>query len=107
MVIGGIGSLESEGTEAEPEVQCDASNSGSDEEKLADLASQAVVSVEVPVESAPVETPVESATVDTPVETPFETPFESNTTPTSETTTIDDQINAIQSSMDSNTNEAS
>lgn len=89
MVIGGTGSLESEGTEVEPEVQCDASNSGSDEEKLADLASQAVASVEVPVESAPVETPVES-----------------NTTPTSETTTIDDQINAIQSSMDSNTNEA-
>ena len=94
MVIGGTGSLESEGTEAAPEVQCDASNSGSDEEKLADLASQAVASVEVSVESAP----VESAT--------FETPVESNTTPTSETTTIDDQINAIQSSMDSNTNEA-
>ena len=115
MVIGGTGFLESEGTEAEPEVQCDASNSGSAEEKLADLASQAVTSVETPFESAPVETtfesaPVEttfeSATVDTPVETPVETPFESNTTPTSETTTIDDQINAIQSSMDSNTNEA-
>lgn len=59
IVNGGTGSLESEGTEATPEVQCDASNSGSDEDKLAELASQAVA------ESAPAETPVENVQVET------------------------------------------
>ena len=66
IVNGGTGSLESEGTEATPEVQCDASNPGSDEDKLAELASQAVAAAEAPVESAPVDT----TTVDsTPIET--------------------------------------
>lgn len=78
IVNGGTGSLESEGTEATPEVQCDASNPGTDEDKLAELASQAVASTEASAESAP----------------------------TSEATTIDAQINAIQSSAGSNTNEA-
>lgn len=50
LVNGGTGSLESEGTEATPEVQCDASNPGSDEDKLAALASQAVPLAETPVE---------------------------------------------------------
>lgn len=50
IVNGGTGSLESEGTEATPEVQCDASNPGSDEDKLAELASQAVPLAETPVE---------------------------------------------------------
>lgn len=84
IVNGGTGSLESEGTEATPEVQCDASNPGSDEDKLAELASQSVASTEAS----------------------FVTLVESNTTSTSEATTIDAQINAIQSSAGSNTNEA-
>lgn len=79
LVNGGTGSLESEGASEEtPEVQCESSDSGSDEDKLAELASQAVASTEAPAESAP----------------------------TSEATTIDVQINAIQSSAGSNTNEA-
>lgn len=79
IVNGGTGSLESEGASEEtPEVQCDSSDSGSNEDKLADLASQAVAATEAPAESAP----------------------------TSEATTIDAQINAIQSSAGSDTNEA-
>ena len=44
IVNGGTGSLESEETGATPEVQCDASNPGSNEDKLAELASQSVAS---------------------------------------------------------------
>lgn len=77
-VSGGTDSLESEeSSEETPEVQSDSSDSGSSEEKLEDLASQAVAAAEAPVESAPVDT-----------------------------TTVDAQINAIQSSAGSNTNEA-
>ena len=67
IVNGGTGSLESEGASEEtPEVQCDSSDLGSNEDKLADLASQAVAAAEAPVESAPVDT----TTVDsTPIET--------------------------------------
>lgn len=79
LVNGGTGSLESEGASEETtEVQCDSSDPGSNEDKLAELASQAVASTEAPAESAP----------------------------TSEATTIDAQINAIQSSAGSDTNEA-
>ena len=66
-VSGGTDSLESEeSSEETPEVQSDSSDSGSSEEKLEDLASQAVAAAEAPVESAPVDT----TTVDsTPIET--------------------------------------
>ena len=78
IVNGGTGSLESEGTEATPEVQCDASNSGSDEDKLAELASQAVASTEAPAEiqteSAPIEIQGENIVESVPVENPVEIP---------------------------------
>ena len=69
-VSGGTDSHETEGTSEETqEVQCDSSDSASEEKKLADLASQAVA------ESASVETSADNTSAETQVEAPSESAY--------------------------------